>query len=312
MEGRVIRAPQRLRAVQLVRSILIIPANRTELAPKGLAAGADALIFDLEDAVAADDKETAREQLAEFLAGPPVSSIPIFVRVNGLESSLVLADLRAIVGPQLTGVLVPKSEAPQDIAVIDRVLGWLETDADVRLGSVVILPILETAAGARRAHDIALASSRTAYMGGLGVRGGDVERSLGYRWSLAGDESFAMRSNVLIDVRAADVPNPVSGMWADIKDLNGLRAFARQNRGLGYEGMMCIHPSHVSVINEEFSPTAEELDRDRRLMDAMSSAAAESHGATVFEGEMIDEATSITARRRLARFGLATSSTRSR
>lgn len=116
MEGRVIRAPQRLRAVQLVRSILIIPANRTELAPKGLAAGADALIFDLEDAVAADDKETAREQLAEFLAGPPVSSIPIFVRVNGLESSLVLADLRAIVGPQLTGVLVPKSEAPQDIA----------------------------------------------------------------------------------------------------------------------------------------------------------------------------------------------------
>jgi len=115
-----------------------------------------------------------------------------------------------------------------------------------------------------------------------------------------------MRSSVLsvlLSVRASRVPNPVSGLWTDIDDLDGLAAFAHQNRGLGYEGMMCIHPSHVSVINAAFTPSDAELDRDRALVEAMREAAEGGRGATIFDGEMIDEATAVTARTRVEKHG---------
>lgn len=292
-------------SVPLVRSMLFIPANRTSLAPKGLAAGADALIFDLEDAVAHDDKDRARDELSEFLAGGPLSSTPVFVRINALDRATALADLRAIVGANLAGVLVPKIESTRDVVVVDQLLTWLEEEAGLRHGRTTMVPVLETAAGARFAYEIAAASRRTAYMGGLGTRGGDVERSLGYRWSGKGDETFVMRSKVLMDLRAAGSPNPVSGMWADIKDLAGLAAFADQNRSIGYEGMLCIHPSHVPVINKAFTPTPEDLERDRQLVEMLTKSAEAGRGVTVFNGEMIDEAMAVTARRRLDRYGFA-------
>ncbi|CAN5325579.1 CoA ester lyase [soil metagenome] len=292
-------------SLPLVRSMLFIPANRTELAPKGLAAGADALIFDLEDAVAHDDKARARDELSEFLAAGPLSSTPVFVRINALDRAMALADLRAIVGTNLAGVLVPKVESTRDVIVVDQVLTWLEEEAGLPQLRTIMVPVLETAGGARLAYEISTASARTAYMGGLGTRGGDVERSLGYRWSSKGDETFVMRSKVLMDLRAAGSANPVSGMWADIKDLDGLSAFADQNRSIGYEGMLCIHPSHVPVINKAFTPTAVELERDRQLVEMMAKSAEAGRGATVFNGEMIDEAMAVTARRRLDRYGFA-------
>jgi citrate lyase subunit beta/citryl-CoA lyase len=91
-------------------------------------------------------------------------------------------------------------------------------------------------------------------------------------------------------------------MWAEIKDLDGLRAFAAQGRGLGYEGMVAIHPSHVAIINEAFTPSAAELDADAALVAAMEEGAAAGRGAVVFDGNMIDEAMAATARRRLARY----------
>ena len=119
------------------------------------------------------------------------------------------------------------------------------------------------------------------------------------------DETFVMRSKVLMDLRAAGSPNPVSGMWADIKDLSGLTAFAEQNRSIGYEGMLCIHPPHVPVINKAFTPTAADLERDWQLVEMMTKSVEAGHGATVFNGEMIDEAMAVTARRRLDRYGFA-------
>lgn len=139
-------------------------------------------------------------------------------------------------------------------------------------------------------------------MGGLGVKGGDVERSLGYRWTPSGTETLALRSQVLLDVRAAEVPNPVTGLWADVRDRDGLRAFAEQGRGLGYEAMLAIHPSHIAMINEVFTPTSDELDTDEAIVVAMEAAAAEGRGAVVHDGQMIDEAMAATSRRRLAQY----------
>lgn len=282
------------------RSLLFIPGNRTAWVPKAVAAGADAVILDLEDAVADADKVAARAEVAQLLATGP--EIPVVVRVNGLLDRTLLDDLAAMVGPGPTAVMVPKIESVADVHVVDRLLGWLEADAGIAPNTIGLVPVLETAAGIRQAYDLARASARTVYMGGLGVKGGDVERSLGYRWTPAGTETLGLRSQVLVDARAAGVPNPVTGMWTDIKDLDGLRNFAAQCRDLGYEGMLAIHPSHVAIINETFTPSEAELDRDAALVEAMEKAAAQGRGAVVHDGNMIDEAMAATAHRRLARY----------
>ncbi|SNQ46624.1 Citryl-CoA lyase [Frankia canadensis] len=284
-----------------VRSLLFVPGNRTGWVAKGVDAGADGVILDLEDAVPSGAKSDARAEVAGFLGETP-PAVPVVVRVNGLHDRAALDDLCAVVGPALTAVMVPKVESVADVHVVDRLLGWLEADLGLPVGGIHLVPVLETAAGIRQAHDLARATPRSAYMGGLGVKGGDVERSLGYRWTPEGIETLALRAQVLVDLRAAAVPNPVAGLWTDIRDLDGLRAFARQNRGLGYEGMLAIHPTHVAVINEVFTPTEAELDADAALVAAMESAAAEGRGAVRHGGDMIDEAMAETARRRLARY----------
>ncbi|WP_187370185.1 hypothetical protein [Streptomyces boluensis] len=116
-----------------------------------------------------------------------------------------------------------------------------------------------------------------------------------------GDETYALRARVLLDVRAAGAPHPVAGLWTRIGDLEGLRAFAGQNRALGYTGMMAIHPSHIPVINEVFAPTDAELARAKRLIAALEEGRAQGAGAVAFEGEMVDEAMETTARALLAR-----------
>jgi citrate lyase subunit beta/citryl-CoA lyase len=284
-----------------LRSLLFVPGNRPDWVAKGIAAGADGIILDLEDAVPAHAKAQARDHASDFLRRTP-PDVPLVVRVNGLHTRTVLDDLHAIVTPALTAVMIPKVETVADVHFVDRLLGWLEADAGLPVGAIRLIPVLETATGIRHAYDLACASSRRAYMGGLGVKGGDVERSLGYRWTPEGTETLPLRSQVLIDLRAAAVPNPITGLWTDIRDLDGLRAFAHQSRNLGYEGMLSIHPSHISLINETFTPTDAELDADAELIAAFESAAADGRGALTHGGDMIDEAMAHTARRKLARY----------
>ena len=135
----------------------------------------------------------------------------------------------------------------------------------------------ETASAVRRAYDLATASARVAYMGGATSRQGDLARSVGYEWTPEGGETMYLRQKVLIDVRAAGVPNPLSGLWGIVDDLDGLARLAAQTRQLGYEGMLAIHPSHIPIINQVFSPTPAEIDGWRRLIAATEDAEAPGH-----------------------------------
>jgi citrate lyase subunit beta/citryl-CoA lyase len=131
---------------------------------------------------------------------------------------------------------------------------------------------------------------------------------MGYRWTPLGLETLYFRSKVLLDVRAAGVPNPLSGMWGDVEDLVGLRALADQTRDLGYAGMMVIHPTHVAVVNEVFSPAEDDVVLWREILTAMGEAAGRGRGAIRLRGEIVDEAHVKTAQEGLARareFGLA-------
>ncbi|WP_055611182.1 HpcH/HpaI aldolase/citrate lyase family protein [Streptomyces phaeochromogenes] len=291
-----------------LRSLLFVPGTRTDWLPKARGAGADAAVLDLEDAVPAADKLAARAQVADALARAAAmpeqtGRMALFVRVNPLDDWAGAEELRAVVRPGLAGIVLPKVRSAQDVRLADRLLGWCEQEQGMPPGRIALVPLLETARGLREAYDIARAASRIAYLGALTAPGGDVERAVGYRWSPEGTETVALRSRVLLDARAAGVPCPVSGLWTRIGDLPGLRAFAEQNRSLGYEGMMAIHPSHVPVINEVFSPSSAELARCAELITAVEAAQREGTGAVTFRGEMVDEAMAHTARLVLERHG---------
>jgi citrate lyase subunit beta/citryl-CoA lyase len=223
----------------------------------------------------------------------------VLVRVSPADSEDFAADLDAVVRAGLHGVLLPKLQGPADVAALDAALAERETARGLAAGGARIMPLIETAPAARAAYEIATASARVAYMGGAVSRAGDIARALGYRWTPAGLETLFLRSKVLLDVRAAGVPNPISGMWGAIDDLEGLRAFAEQSRDLGYEGLMAIHPSHVSVINQVFTPSAAEIDAWRRTLAALEQAERVGRGAVRLDGRLVDRAHVETARRNL-------------
>ncbi|MFD8277806.1 HpcH/HpaI aldolase/citrate lyase family protein [Streptomyces solisilvae] len=290
-----------------LRSLLFVPGSRTGWLPKAEAAGADAAILDLEDAVPQDGKAAACEAVAAAVdraAGTPPGPMRLLVRINALDRAAGWQgadELRAVARPGLYGIVLPKVSGPEDVTTADRLLAWCEREHGLPEGHFALLPLLETARGLREAYAIGRAAARIAHLGAVAAPGGDVERAVGYRWSPEGEETRELRARVLLDARAADRPHPVAGLWADVADLAGLRRFAEQNRALGYEGMAVIHPSHVPVVNKVFSPDAEELARCRRLIAAVERAQAEGAGAVRFEGRMVDEAMAATARETLAR-----------
>ncbi|OEV05392.1 citryl-CoA lyase [Streptomyces nanshensis] len=300
-----------------LRSLLFVPGTKTEWLSKAEASGADATILDLEDAVAEQDKRAALDHVVEAIArhaaragapdadgggsGHDGGGMALFVRINSLDAWSAVEELRAVARPGLAGLVLPKVQSEQEVRTADRLLAWSERDQGLPAGGIALVPLLETAQALRNAHDITAAASRTDYTGALTAPGGDVERALGYRWSPRSTETHALRSRVLLDVRAAGAEHPVSGLWTHIDDLAGLRRFAEQNRSLGYAGMMAIHPSHVPVINEVFSPDAGELARAERLIAAVRAAQAQGAGAVTFEGQMVDEAMAANAQEILRR-----------
>ncbi|NGO69983.1 HpcH/HpaI aldolase/citrate lyase family protein [Streptomyces boncukensis] len=292
-----------------LRSLLFVPGTRTEWLPKARAAGADAVILDLEDAVPQDGRAAALDRVAESVARAADDGPALFVRINPLDGWQAAGELRAVARAGLAGIVLPKVTGPEDVHHADRLIGWCEREQGLPPGRIALLPLLETARALREAYECAAAAARVAYPGAATGAGGDVERAVGYRWSPAGTETHALRARVLLDVRAAGAPHPVTGLWTRVGDLDGLRACAEQNRALGYAGMLAIHPSHVPVINEVFSPGPEELDRAARLVAAVEEAQARGAGAVAFEGEMADEAMAATARALLERYGDARATT---
>ena len=283
-----------------IRSELFVPGNKEDWMRKAPRFGADALILDLEDSVPPDHKPEARALVARMLQELGEAGQTLVVRVNRLETGLTAEDLEAITGPHLYCVLLPKVEGPADVMEVDHLLRHFERKAGVPVGKIFIDPALETAQGIRQSYEIATASPRVAHMGASGGKGGDTARSIGFEWTAEGMETLFLRSKVLVDVRAAGIPYPLSGGWMDIHNQDGLRASARQAKQLGYTGMHLIHPSHVPVVNEVFTPTAQEVEQWRGLIEAMENQRGQGGAAVTYAGDMVDIAHEETARAMLA------------
>ena len=279
-----------------LRSELFVPGNKEDWMRKAPRYGADALILDLEDSVPPEGKAQARRLVRQMLEELGAAGQTLVVRVNRLETGLTADDLEAITCPYLYCVMVPKVQGPAEVVEVDILLKYFERRAGMEVGRVFIDPALETAQGILTAYAIATASPRVAHMGASGGKGGDTARSIGFQWTSEGTETLFLRSKVLVDARAAGVPYPVTGGWMDLRDLEGLRNAARQAKRLGYTGMHLIHPSHVPVVNEVFSPTLEEVAQWRGLIKAMEERRGQGGAAVAYRGDMVDIAHEETAR----------------
>ena len=271
------------------RSMLFLPGHKPSWVEKAIRSGADSIVLDLEDSVPADEKGAARQVVAESVAKAKAIAphVGVLVRVNGLSTGLTGHDLEAVTVPGLDGVFAPKVEDADDALRFDTLVEWFERRNgvdDVRLA----IP-METARAVANVEAIASSTPRIAIVLGSTAEHADVAREIGFEWTPGGLETLAHRSRVLLACRVAGV-HAMTGLWERVADLDGLRAFCEQGRQLGYRGQIAIHPSHVSVINEEFGPSAEDVKFYRGLVAAYETAAAAGSGAVVYQGRHIDKA----------------------
>jgi citrate lyase subunit beta/citryl-CoA lyase len=271
------------------RSVLFVPGHKPGWAPKALKADPDAIVLDLEDSVPDGEKVAARDQVRQTIATLRAAdpSVGIFVRVNGLGTRLTGGDLEAVVVPGLTGVFAPKISSATDVLQYDALLDHFEIRGGVS-GLGYIVPV-ETVPAIHNCREIAAASPRMRAMIGPTAEHADIAREVGFEWTPGGLETLYLRSRVLLACREAGI-HPLTALWERVDDLDGLREFARLGRGLGFRGMIAIHPAHVPVINEVFGPSAAETEFYQGLAAAYEEAALAGSGAVRYRGLHIDRA----------------------
>ena len=273
--------------MDLIRSWMFVPGHRQRMIDKGLGLNADAIMLDIEDGVAPDEKDTARKNIAESLGRAKTPGSPArYVRINAIGHARMEADLEAVVRPGLEGLVCPKVDTAEEVHQIEAILDDKEPMNKLDKGSVRLLIAVESPKGLLNAPAIAAASSRIA---GIIFGAEDFGREIGLpavREGEARDLLYA-RSAIVIAAAAAHV-QAVDGVWVDLNDSAGLLGFAKQSRQLGFSGMSCIHPSQIDAINATFSPTAEEIDYCRKVLQAFEEANARGDGSIALGGQLID------------------------
>ncbi|MEU6537052.1 CoA ester lyase [Streptomyces sp. NPDC047000] len=271
-----------------MRSALYVPGDRPEMLAKALDRGADGIIVDLEDGVAPDAKDQARATAAQWLAGLPAAGRSprpeIWVRINPGPPGL--ADARAVALPQVTGLIVAKTETAGDLAAVAsalRAAPW-----------IALCPLLESAAALLSAPLLARGPRVTRMQ--LGEA--DLCADTGIEPGPDGTELLWARSQLVLACAAAGLERPLAPVSTDFRDLGALRASTAALRRLGFGGRACIHPAQLPVVNEVFTPSAAEVERARALVERFEKAG---EGVVLDDaGRMVDEAVVRGARRVLA------------
>jgi len=251
---------------------------------KALGLSADEIVVDLEDAVAADQKEHARGLVAEFLSREGSAAAAVAVRVNAPATPWGVRDVVELArraGTQIDSLVVPKVERPEDIAELERLLNAQgEPVRGVRLQALI-----ETAAGLLHVAEIAAASPR---LEALILGYADLAASLGRTPGMMAPESWLYaQERALVAARAFGL-QMIDGPYLEIRDDDGLRLRVEHVRALGFDGKWAVHPDQLAIINAAFTPMAGEVARARAILDALEQA--EERGAVELHGEMIDEA----------------------
>ena len=269
-----------------IRSYLYVPSSDPRRIEKALASEADAVILDLEDAVAPNRKEEARTTVAEVLRSEHEN--PVFVRINAPDSVLAEEDVEAVAGPRLAGLRLPKTESPESVRRVAQRLENLGCEAGLQC-------LIESALGLEFAFEIARTHEKVV---GMSLGEADLAADLGVR----GDAGLLYaRSRLVAATRAAGLPGPVQSVYTNVRDAEGLRRSTMEGKNMGFVGRSAIHPAQIEVINEIFTPTEEEVAEAKDLLARLEESTGTGTGAFALEdGRFVDEAVVGSARLTLA------------
>ena len=276
------------------RSYLYVPATAGERLARSLERGADAVIVDLEDAVVPARKDEARAAAAAFVRSSTGRG-EVWVRINrGADG---LRDLAAVTGPALTGLCLAKVEDVAEVEAAHEALSAAESAAGMSPGTVVLDPLIESAAGVENLRAIA----RGPRVRMLQLGEADLAADLGVTVGPDGLELLCVRTTAVVASRAAGITAPIAAVSTDFRDLERYRRDSEAQRRLGFRGRACIHPAQIAVAHEVFTPSADEVARARAVLAAFDDALGRGDGAvTAPDGSMLDEAVARTARDILA------------
>jgi citrate lyase subunit beta/citryl-CoA lyase len=285
---------------QVLRSLLFAPGNEPRKLAKVGTFRSDAIVLDLEDAVADAEKDAARGLVNEALATYGERTVRI-VRVNGHDTGRMEDDLRAVACDSLDCVMVPKVERPETLARADAVLSTLERERGLAAGSIRLLALIETARGLVRSEEIAAEAPPRLLTLIFGL--GDFSVEIGVDITPDGDELLYGRSRVVVAARAAGLRPALDGPYLDLPNLEGLEADCWRSRRLGFQGRVVIYPGHVAAVQRVFSELSdEEAERCRRVVAAFEAAEASGSASIQVDGRFVDYPLYYRARHKLTLF----------
>lgn len=269
--------------MNLRRSLLFVPGEARKI-DKAKSAGADTLLFDLEDSIAPDKKDAARKEVAAALRAGGFGDAEVAVRVNAPGTPLFRADIEAIIAAGAQAIMVPKAEG-REVSRVGEALDALERSLEIYGDRRArILALVETAAGVTQAAALAGAARVEALCFGhadfsldMGLADGDPSRGIVYH----------ARCQLVIAAKACGIA-PIDSVFLAVKDDAGFRADAELGLSLGYEGKLCIHPRQVVIANEVYTPNRHDIDRAKRVVEAWEKAKADGRGVFTLDGRMID------------------------
>jgi len=251
---------------------------------KALGVHPDAYVPDMEDSVPATEKTAARQVIREFLPRLHARGTWVIPRVNALETGLTEDDLAAVVGPHIEGVSIGKIYGPDDIRTVDGILETLETAAGLPVGTVRLVPWIETARAIVHCFEILSSSSRIV---GAGFGAEDLTHDLGIVRSDDESELAYARSALCIAARAANVL-ALDTPYFQFRNPDGLRHSTLAAKQTGFRGKFAIHPAQIETINACFAPSRAEIDDARRIVEAFEAAERAGRGSTSLDGKVVD------------------------
>lgn len=264
---------------RLRRSRIYLPGNRPRMIQKGPGLGADAVILDLEDSVAPEQKDAARFLVSRAIETINFGLAEVMVRINPITHG-GLVDLAVVLGAGPDSVVVPKCESKEDVLAVEDAVNKANPKKPV-----AILPMIETARGILSAFEIASASPM---VDAITFGGEDFTQDIGATRTKAGREIFWGRSLVVIAAKAAGV-QALDTVFSDIKDEEGLRRDTIEIKEMGFDGRAAIHPAQIEVIHECFTPTEKEMQHAANVLFAAEIARHEGSGVAVVRGKMVDK-----------------------
>ena len=270
--------------MDLFRSIIFVPGNRPNMLERALSFKADIIMVDLEDSVPPAEKENARELAREWIPQLAQAGRRVMVRLNSLDTGLTAGEAATVVGPDLYGISLGKPESLWDIQETDRILNAAESSAGLEPGRIKLIPWIENARAVTGAQQIASASPRVIAVA-FGAE--DYTNDMSIPRTDTGEEVHFPRSTVPVAARAAGVAS-LDSPFVRFRDPEGLYQDAQVARRLGYTGKFAIHPSQIDIINETFSPSENEIEYARQVVEVWNRAEAEGRGSVDLDGRMID------------------------